>query len=100
MENKYTEEQKYLRAKQQVEKLKGFYANIISYCLIIPFLIYINLRFSPEFHWFWFPIAGWGIGIVFHAMEAFNYNPLLGKNWEQKKIKEFMDEEKKSNNWN
>mgnify|MGYP005998034963 CR=1 FL=1 len=30
----FTKEQKYLRAKKQVEKIKGFYANVISCCLI------------------------------------------------------------------
>jgi hypothetical protein len=95
MEVNYNKEQKYLRAKERVEKMKGFYANLISYCIVIPFLIFINLRFVPHFHWFWFPIAGWGIGLVFHGMEAFNYNPLLGKDWEQRKIKEFMEKEKR-----
>lgn len=91
------QEQKYLRAKEQVEKIKGFYANLITYCIVIPFLIYINLAHVPEFHWFWFPIFGWGIGLTFHAMDAFKYNPFLGRDWEQKKIKELMDEEKRNN---
>ena len=37
MEKNYTKEQKYLRAKERVEKMKGFYANLISYCVVIPF---------------------------------------------------------------
>ena len=37
----FTKEQKYLQAKKQVDKLKGFYANAITYCIVIPILIFI-----------------------------------------------------------
>ena len=92
----YTEDlenNKYVKAVERVEKLKEFYQNLASYCIVIPFLIFINLRFSPMFHWFWFPLFGWGMGLAFHFLEVNNYNIFLGKNWEDKKIKELMDKE-------
>ncbi len=94
----YTEDfenSKYVRAVERVEKLKEFYQNLASYVVVIPILIFINLYFSPYFHWFWFPLVGWGIGIVFHWLEANNYNIFLGKNWEEKKIKEIMNDQNK-----
>jgi hypothetical protein len=92
----YTEDiesSKYVKAVERVEKLKDFYQNLFSFCLVIPFLIFINLTFSPGFHWFWFPIFGWGLGLTFHFLEVNNYNIFLGKNWEDKKIKEMMSKE-------
>ncbi|MDB2385569.1 2TM domain-containing protein [Polaribacter sp.] len=86
------ENSKYVRAVERVEKLKEFYKNLASYCLVIPFLIFINLRFSSGFHWFWFPAFGWGIGLTFHFLEVNNYNIFLGKNWEDRKIKEMMEQ--------
>jgi len=86
---------KYLRAVERVEELKGFYGSLISYCIVIPFLIYINIRFTPDFYWFWFPMAGWGIGLVFQGFKAFSYSPFLGKNWEERKIQEYMNNDKK-----
>jgi len=88
------ENSNYIKAVEKVEKLKEFYQNLASYCLVIPFLIFINLRFSPGFQWFWFPAFGWGIGLVFHFLEVNNYNIFLGKNWEDRKIKEMMKEDK------
>jgi two-component system LytT family sensor kinase len=88
------ENSKYVKALEKVEKLKEFYQNLASYCLVIPFLIFINLRFSPGFQWFWFPMFGWGIGLTFHFLEVNNYNVFLGKNWEDRKIKEMMKEDK------
>jgi hypothetical protein len=85
---------KYIRARKQVEELKGFYYNLISYVLVIPLLIFINYKTTWEqFHWFWFPMFGWGMGLLFHAYHVFVNNGILGKKWEQRKIEEFMREE-------
>ncbi|MGH1388467.1 2TM domain-containing protein [Kordia sp.] len=90
---------KYLQARKHVEKLKEFYYNLLSYCLVIPFLIFINLKTVPQFHWFWFPIFGWGIGLAFHAMSVFFESGRFGRNWEQRKIQEFMEQEERKR-WN
>ena len=93
---KYNENTAYLRAKDRVEKLKGFYGNLISYCTVIPILIIINFNTS-KFQWFWFPMLGWGMGLTFHALETFGY----GKSWEERKIKEILEkDDKKENKWN
>ena len=86
--NIYSENMAYVRAKERVEKLKGFYGNLISYCCVIPVLIIINLNTS-DFQWFWFPMLGWGLGVTFHALETFGY----GKSWEEKKIQEILEKE-------
>jgi hypothetical protein len=100
METNYQENERYYKAKKRVEEIKGFYGNLISYVLVMCFLVFINLRYSPEYLWFFWPMLGWGIGVFFHGMKVFNYMPFLGKEWEEKKIKEFMEEEnKKTRNW-
>ncbi|MGY0407294.1 MAG: 2TM domain-containing protein [Polaribacter sp.] len=93
------ENSKYVKVVKKVERLKEFYQNLASYCLVIPFLIFINLRFSPDFQWFWFPIFGWGLGLAFHFLEVNNYTIFLGKNWEDKKIKEMMEKGNKQHNY-
>ena len=95
--NTYNENTSYLRAKERVEKLKGFYGNLTSYCLVIPILIIINLNSPHKFQWFWFPMLGWGLGLTFHAFETFGF----GKTWEEKKIQEIMNKQNNTNNkWN
>ncbi|WP_420553156.1 2TM domain-containing protein [Tenacibaculum aiptasiae] len=89
------ENSKYVKAVERVEKLKEFYQNLISYCLVIPFLVFINLKTYSGFQWFWFPMIGWGIGLVFHYLEVNNYNLFLGKNWEERKINEILKDEEK-----
>jgi two-component system LytT family sensor kinase len=89
----------YIKARKHVESLKEFYYNLLSYCLVIPFLIFINLRTSPQFHWFWFPMFGWGIGLAFHAMSVYFEGGRYGRNWEERKIKEYMEQEERKR-WN
>lgn len=89
----------YVRARKHVEELKEFYYSLISYCIVIPFLIFINLKTSSNYHWFWWPMFGWGMGLCFQAYKVFVNNSVLGRNWEERKIDEFMQEEKKQN-WN
>ncbi|WP_339706031.1 2TM domain-containing protein [uncultured Kriegella sp.] len=88
----FIDDKRYQKAKERVESIKGFYYNLMTYCLVIPFLAYLNYR-TTSFPWVVFPIVGWGFGIIMHGLEAFQYNPLWGKSWEERKIKEYMDKD-------
>ena len=95
-QNRYDETGAYLRATEHVKKLKSFYGNLISYCFVIPFLIFINLSYGSQFQWFWFPLLGWGMGLTLHAMEIFGY----GKSWEERKINEILKKDNQNSKWN
>jgi sensor histidine kinase YesM len=89
----------YVRARKKVEELKGFYYSLISYFVIIPFLIFIWYKFTPyTIQWFWFPMVGWGLSLVFQAYRVFIDNGALGARWEQRKIEEYMRKED-DNRW-
>ena len=92
---KYNEDNSYYRAKKRVEELKGFYGNLISYCCVVPVLIYINLTYSPHFQWFWFSAGGWGFGLIMHALKVFGYST----NWEERKIQEILRKEEQTQTW-
>ncbi|NJX16475.1 histidine kinase [Tamlana crocina] len=89
---------RYVRARKHVEELKGFYYSLISYCVVIPFLIFVNYKTFWGFQWFWFPMFGWGLGLAIQAYRVFVNNSVLGNSWEQRKIEQFMREEEK-NRW-
>ena len=91
-QEEHIEEKRYLKAKERVEAIKGFYGNLFSYCIVIPFLWWLNYK-TTSFTWAIFPTIGWGFGLIMHGLEAFGYNPFLGKRWEEKKIKELMEDE-------
>jgi len=89
----------YLRARKHVEELKGFYYSLISYVFVIPFLIFINYQTFWGFHWFWFPMFGWGLGLAIQAYRVFVNNGVLGMGWEKRKMEQFMNEEE-NKRWN
>ena len=96
MENSnYDEENAYYKAKRQVDELRKFYTSLISYCVVIPFLIFINLRFSSDFQWFWFPAFGWGFGLTVKGLQIFGY----GSSWEERKIEQILNKEENKQNW-
>ncbi|WBL27106.1 2TM domain-containing protein [Zunongwangia sp. HGR-M22] len=86
------ENKDYLNAKEQVKKEKDFYGNLTSYCIIIPVLAVFNYL-TTDFFWVLFPALGWGLGLLFHGLSAFNYSPFLGRKWEERKIREIMNKE-------
>jgi hypothetical protein len=87
------EEERYQEAKKRVEEIKGFYYHLVSYILVNSALAVINLVTSPEYLWFIWPIIGWGVGLVIHAFNVFS--GFWGKSWEERKIKEIMEKDKR-----
>lgn len=103
MESEHTKENKYFRAKQRVAVIKKFYTNLMFYIVIICALAGLNYYVNQLRHpWFLWAAFGWGIGIIFQAVKVFRWTPFIGKRWEERKIKQFMEEEERSakNKWN
>jgi hypothetical protein len=85
------QEIKYQKAKERVTVLRGFYRHLSVYVIVNLGLFLINMITSPETLWFIWPLMGWGIAVVLHALRVFVGTP--GSNWEEKKIAELMKEE-------
>jgi len=99
METTYNEsENTYLKAQKRVEDIKSFYANLMSYIIVIIGLAILNLVTSADHLWFLYPAIGWGIGVAIHFCSVFNFVPFLGHDWEERKIRELMHKEK-NNKW-
>jgi len=85
---------RYRNAKRKVEHLKGFYRNLLSYVIFIGFLAGLNYYTNQWRNmWFLWAAFGWGIGLFFNALKVFNFLPFLGKDWENRKLKHFMNED-------
>lgn len=87
------EERIYEKARKKAKEIRGFYINLACYCVIIPTLFVINLIYFPGFFWVFFSALGWGLGLVFHYMEAFDKGYVIGQDWEDRKIAEILKEE-------
>ena len=91
---------KYQRARDRVDELKKFYNNLTIYLIFVVFLAGINY-YTTGFGYMWFLWAafGWGIGVFFHALKTFRVNPFFNKDWEERKIREFMEKDRETDKW-
>lgn len=60
-------------AHRHVGGIRRFHAHLVVYVVVVTALAVINLRRSPEYLWFIWPLAGWGIGVLCHAASTFGW---------------------------
>jgi uncharacterized membrane protein YdbT with pleckstrin-like domain len=87
-------DENYERAKKRVDQLKGFYTNLFSYIIVITFLAVINYLTAPGVWWFLFVALIWGIFVVAQGISVYSKRGIFSKEWEEKKIEEYMEKEK------
>jgi hypothetical protein len=103
MERQFIEEQKYVLARKRVEKISKFYKHLATYVVVNIFLSAIFIAgdindgdtFNEAFwdyhnYKIW---IFWGIGIAFQALNTFGIRLFFKKDWEEKKIQKYMDEQ-------
>ena len=83
------------RARRRLVSEKGFYVHLATYVLVIAGLFIINVLTGHGRRWFVWPAVGWGIGIAVHALSAFGLIGLLGRDWEERRLKELIEEERR-----
>ena len=97
MEN-FNKQDAYYKAEKRLKQIKGFYAHLLWY-LVVNVILFImivyegaDLRSFGTYSTAFF----WGIGIAFHAIGVFGKNLIFSKNWEERKIQEYMRKNKKT----
>ncbi len=88
------DDERYRRAKARIEQLVGFYSHAGAYVLVNGMLFIINMLTSPSDLWFFWPLLGWGIGLASHALGVFVAEGPSSKNWQERKIRALMDEDR------
>jgi hypothetical protein len=97
----YNPDERYNLAYKRVKRIKGFYFHLMVYLIFNGFIIIANSNESipgNQIFWSWENFSTalfWGIGLLAHGLSVFGRNIFFGQNWEEKKIKEFMDKENK-----
>lgn len=90
-----SEKAKREEALEYVQKLRGFYKHLSSFIIVNVILAAFNFIHEPHNLWFYWVTIFWGIGLVSHAFSTFGPGRRMGKAWEDKKVKEYMDRDKK-----
>ena len=86
-----TRHPRYDEAQRYARDLRAFYSHAFAYVLVNAGLFALNLLTSPGRWWFFYPMLGWGVGLAAHGMSVFAFGGWLGGDWEQRKIREYLD---------
>lgn len=91
----------YEKALKRVKKIKGFYTHFLVYIIINIMIIIVNIQDLESGESYFklenfFTAFFWGIGLVAHATGVFVPEIIFGKNWEERKIREFMEKEQRN----
>jgi hypothetical protein len=95
---------RYELAYKRVKRIKSFRVHAFVYLLVNAFIIvssYSRSELGSEIFLRWETFSTalfWGIGLVAHGMSVFGRDLFFGADWEERKIKEFMDKDK-SQKW-
>jgi hypothetical protein len=77
------------KAAKRVEELRGFYVHCLTYCIVNAGLFCINYFITPQHWWFYWPLLGWGIGLLMNGLSVWQHG-LWGDNWKERKIEKIM----------
>ncbi len=116
MEGQRGSSEKFLRAQEQVRRMKKFYAHLRVYIMVN--LVILALKFQlfdyflgkgikdPNFYtWLEWNIIGtpllWGIGLLVHGLVVFKLGAFTWKSlkpkflsqWEDRQLKKYMDQD-------
>jgi hypothetical protein len=85
------DEERLARARRRVAALKGFYIHLFVFATVLAGLFIINWAAGGPW-WVLWVLLGWGIGILAHAIAVFGRTSQAIADWEEKKLRQFMDE--------
>ena len=91
---------KYLEAKKKVKSLRKFYMHLFIFLIVNMTLLFKLILLEKDesldtFVWLVLNIMiTWSIGVIIHAWYVFDGKILFSKNYEERKIKEYMQNDK------
>ena len=92
---KTTQEQKLENARKHVKRIKGFYTHALVFVLVNVFIIFSNViadgkGFNDTYNYY--TAFFWRFGLLAHGLSVFGGELFLGRNWEERKIQEILNE--------
>ncbi len=91
-------------AQKRFKKQRDFYIHLFIYAIGITIWLLqmytdLPLNFFPIRYINWFVMGIWTLAIGIQGMELLFTEVILGKRWEEKKMKSLLEEETKKQTW-
>ncbi|QYA26852.1 2TM domain-containing protein [Gramella sp. MT6] len=100
METDYRKSMSYKSAQKRIKDIKGFYVHLLVFIFINAAIFIMNTQDTGLLDGLteitnYATLFFWGIGLFAHWASVFGPNFIFGRKWEERKIKELMDQDKK-----
>ena len=82
------------QARDRVATKLSFFVHLAMYVAVNVVLVAVNLMTVPERLWFYWPLLGWGIGVIAHGAGVLLYfkrNSLVGR-MEERELRKLQGE--------
>jgi 2TM domain len=86
---------RYERARRRVRQIRAFYVHCAIFAAVNIVLHVINFVAAPKVYWAFWPLLGWSIGLLAHGLASYRWMPFIGKDWEERKIRELMETDRR-----
>ncbi len=84
----------YQNARRKVRRIKGFLNHLFSYLIVNLILFIANYLNNPDDLWVIWAVVIWGMFVLMHFFRVFITPGFLGREWEDRKIKDYMAKER------
>lgn len=86
----------YRLARERVRAIRGFYVHLGIYLIVNLGIFLLNwilviVNGSSQNWFFYWVLLGWGIAVLINGFVVFGSDRFLGPEWEQRKIREYMN---------
>jgi hypothetical protein len=81
-------------AWRKVKSLRVLYSHLSIFVFVNVALLLIDVS-TPGEVWFYKVLIGWGLLVGLHAAYTYELLPWSTRDWEQRKVRELMDEQRK-----
>lgn len=90
---------KYILARKQVKSVKNFYIHLAAFVFVNSFVLLLNTRHQGITEYLQEGntlrnLTLWGIVLIIHWAVVLGAPFLLGRKWEDRKLKELMDKDR------
>ena len=97
MEGSFEEREVELRriARRRAKEKLHFYLHSAVYVAVNVALLVVNLNVTPDNLWFYWPLAGWGIGLAAHAVKTYHadFGEALRRRLEERELEKLRRRE-------
>lgn len=84
---------RYRYARERVRATRSFLTHFVVYLVVNAFLFTLNMVTDSHSLWFYWPLLGWGVAVAIQALFTFGPISTLGPEWEERKIKEYLEKD-------